>query len=375
MVDELGKVMKELTSGHKTGTPVTEAEMAAIVRRAETLTSRLEYQEACWQRLWERTHLRSDEAYRNSVANAREAVTAFGAGVKDRDKEAFDESMRYFELAQQEAARGLEWEKWEEEHPDRPEDLPAHVWVVVLALMSLCPFFCAAVALALASRVDFALRVLLAVGAGGLFAIWAALMVAENWLPTVGGGWSALLIAPVVVGEAALWRVGAWAVRVYNGLVPMRNEAVGAWSHAEIELARRRDLVPRLVDAVRGYAAHERETFEGVTRARSTAAAATDAWAGPGVEGQLGRALGRLLAVAERYPDLQASPGFRALQAELVETEGRIAVQRQAYNDAVLAYDNLRQVFPTSLISTAARLRAFPYFETRQGVGEDSPLE
>ena len=146
------------------------------------------------------------------------------------------------------------------------------------------------------------------------------------------------------------------AVYFYNRLVTLRNRVDNAWAQIDVQLKRRYDLIPNLVETVKGYAAHERETFEAVTNARTRAQAAQ----GPGeqaqAEGILGQALGRLFAVAEDYPELQADENFRQLQDELAQTENRIAVSRQVYNDTVLTYNNAIQTVPGVLVRGPVRL-------------------
>ena len=136
-----------------------------------------------------------------------------------------------------------------------------------------------------------------------------------------------------------------WSL-LYNRLVKLRNRVENAWAQIDVQLKRRYDLIPNLVETVKGYAAHERGTFEAVTAARTRAAAAQGPAEQGAAEGILGQALGRLFAVAEAYPELQANENFRQLQAQLEETENRIAVSRQVYNDTVLTYNNAIQTVP-----------------------------
>ena len=135
-------------------------------------------------------------------------------------------------------------------------------------------------------------------------------------------------------------------IALYNRLVRYRNRVDNAWAQIEVQLKRRWDLIPNLIETVRGYAQHERGTFEAVTEARAAAQTAQGPAATAAAEGILGQALGRLFAVAEAYPELQADENFRQLQTELSETENRIAVSRQVYNDTVLTYNNSIQTFP-----------------------------
>src|SRR5438093_1725768 len=132
----------------------------------------------------------------------------------------------------------------------------------------------------------------------------------------------------------------------YNGLVRRRNQVDNAWSQIEVQIKRRWDLIPNLVETVKGYAAHERGTFEAVTAARTRAQQAQTPAESAQAEGILSQALGRLFAVAEAYPDLKASQNFQELQGQLEETENRVAVSRQVYNDTVLTYNNAIQTFP-----------------------------
>ena len=150
-----------------------------------------------------------------------------------------------------------------------------------------------------------------------------------------------LIVILVLVAVAALL-----LVVLYNRFVRLRNRVDNAWAQIEVQLKRRWDLIPNLVETVKGYAAHERETFENVTQARARAQQAQTPAESAQAEGILGQALGRLFAVAEAYPELQADENFRQLQSELSETENRIAVSRQVYNDTVLTFNNAIQTVP-----------------------------
>src|ERR671916_965951 len=148
----------------------------------------------------------------------------------------------------------------------------------------------------------------------------------------------------IILGLVAALVVGL--VLLYNRLVTLRNRVDNAWAQVDVQLKRRYDLIPNLVETVKGYAAHERETFEAVTNARARAQAAQGPAEQSAAEGLLGQALGRLFAVAEAYPELQADENFRQLQDELAETENRIAVSRQVYKDTVLTFNNAIQTVP-----------------------------
>ena len=144
-----------------------------------------------------------------------------------------------------------------------------------------------------------------------------------------------LIILLVVVGLIVIA-----LITLYNRLVQNRNRVDNAWAQVEVQLKRRWDLIPNLVETVKGYAAHERGTFEAVTEARAAAQRAGTTDERAQAEGILGQALGRLFAVAEAYPELQADENFRQLQSDLNDTENRIAVSRQVFNDTVLTYNN-----------------------------------
>ena len=166
-------------------------------------------------------------------------------------------------------------------------------------------------------------------------------------------GWIVLAVIVVLV---------VWAIAVYNGLVSLRNRFKNAFSQIDVQLKRRYDLIPNLVETARAYLKHERETLEAVTRARNTAlAAAQAAGANPGnpqamqslgqAEGALSGVLGRLLAVAESYPELKANQNMLALQEELSSTENKVAFARQAYNDSVMDYNTRRESFPANVFA------------------------
>ena len=167
------------------------------------------------------------------------------------------------------------------------------------------------------------------------------------------------IVVAVVVALLAVF-----AVATYNRFVRGRNRVENAWAQVEVQLKRRWDLIPNLVDTVKGYAAHEQQTLQAVTDARAGAQRASTPQETAAAEGVLGQALGRLFAVAEAYPDLKADANFRQLQTELSETENRIAVSRQIYNDATLTYNNSIQVFPAVLLAGPFGFTAKEYLET-----------
>jgi LemA protein len=156
----------------------------------------------------------------------------------------------------------------------------------------------------------------------------------------------------VLVGIVGLIVVGiVYFIGIYNRLVRMRNQKDNAWSQIDVQLKRRHDLIPNLLETVKGYAKHERETLEAVIQARNAAVSAQGPAEAGQAEGILGAALGRLFALSESYPDLKANQNFLSLQEELSSTENRIGFARQAYNDAATRYNNAREVFPANLIS------------------------
>jgi len=166
-------------------------------------------------------------------------------------------------------------------------------------------------------------------------------------------GWIMLLL-PVVLAF--------WAISIYNGLIAARNGYKNAFAQIDVQLSRRHDLIPNLVEVAKGYLAHERETLDAVISARAkavTGLGAAKAHAGEAQamqtlgasEGALTGALGRLLAVAEAYPDLKANQTMMQLSEELSSTENRVAFARQAFNDAVMGYNNRREVFPSSVVA------------------------
>lgn len=154
------------------------------------------------------------------------------------------------------------------------------------------------------------------------------------------------------------------AIVVYNKLVRSRNGVDNAWAQIEVQLKRRYDLVPNLVETVKGYAVHERQVFEAVTAARAAAISAQGPARQAQAENFLTEALRSVFAVAEAYPQLQASNNFADLQGELADTENRIAYSRQYYNDAVLAYHNAIQTVPTNIVAGATGFRAREFFES-----------
>jgi LemA protein len=166
-------------------------------------------------------------------------------------------------------------------------------------------------------------------------------------------------------------------VLAYNGVIRLRNRVDSAWSQIGVQLERRHDLIPNLVETVKGYAAHERQTLEEVVQARNSAVQAQQA--GPAQQAQaenvLTGALRQLFALSENYPDLKANQNFLNLQEELTATEDRISYARQFYNDSVQKYDTKIQTFPTNLIAGMFNFQPREYFQAEQGATEVPKVE
>jgi len=164
-----------------------------------------------------------------------------------------------------------------------------------------------------------------------------------------------------------------FVVWLYNNLVRQRNRVDNAWAQIEVQLKRRWDLIPNLVETVKGYAANERETFEAVTNARVAAQKAQGPAEAAQAEGILSQALGRLFAVAEAYPELRATENFQQLQAQLADTENKVAVSRQVYNDTVLTYHNAIQTFPGTLLAGPFGFTKREFFEVEDAAQREAP--
>ena len=164
-------------------------------------------------------------------------------------------------------------------------------------------------------------------------------------------------------------------IAIYNGLVRLRNEVKNAWAQIDVQLKRRYDLIPNLVETVKGYAKHESATFEAVTNARTIAQKMSDAGvqARGKAEAELTSALTRLLAVAEAYPNLKANQNFLALQEELTSTENKISFSRQYYNDSVLRYNTQTQVFPSNIIAGMFGFKPGEFFEVIAATEREAP--
>ncbi|MCB1001026.1 MAG: LemA family protein [Ilumatobacteraceae bacterium] len=162
-----------------------------------------------------------------------------------------------------------------------------------------------------------------------------------------------------------------FVIVTYNGLIRSRNQVENAWSQIDVQLKRRIDLIPNLVETVKGYAAHEKDTLDAVIKARNAAMSApADPHAQANADTQMTGALRQLFALSESYPDLKANQNFLALQEELSATEGRVAYARQFYNDTVLNYNNKIQSFPTLIFANMLKFDKREYFEADEGASE-----
>ena len=169
--------------------------------------------------------------------------------------------------------------------------------------------------------------------------------------------WIILIVVAVIV---------LYVISTYNGLVVLRNKVKDQWSQIEVQLKRRADLIPNLVETVKGYAAHEKDTLEAVVSARNKAVSATTPEAEMQANGELSQALGRLFALTEAYPDLKANTNFVDLQNQLKETEDKISYSRQFYNDTVLKYQNKKESFPSNIIAGMFGFKTFKFFEAEE---------
>jgi LemA protein len=179
------------------------------------------------------------------------------------------------------------------------------------------------------------------------------------------------IVVIVIILLVLLWMVG-----IYNGLVQFRNAVKNAWAQIDVQLKRRHDLIPNLVETVKGYMQHERGTFEAVTKARNLASQARESGNvgdTAAAEGELTRALSKLLMVVENYPELKANQNFLALQEELSSTENKISFARQFYNDSVMQFNNKTQMFPSNIIANAFNFKPAEMFELKDAAEREAP--
>lgn len=177
--------------------------------------------------------------------------------------------------------------------------------------------------------------------------------------------WLIILIVAVAIVFAV--------VGMYNALVRLRNQVDNSWSQIDVQLKRRHDLIPNLIETAKGYMHHERETFEAITNARSQAMGAKNVADSAKAEGVLGAALSKFLLTVEAYPDLKANQNFLSLQEELSSTENKIAFSRQAYNDQVLFFNNKIQMFPSNIIAGMFNFGKRDFFEIEDAAEKAVP--
>ncbi|MHC4425327.1 MAG: LemA family protein [Planctomycetota bacterium] len=162
-------------------------------------------------------------------------------------------------------------------------------------------------------------------------------------------------------------------IGIYNALIRLRNQVDNAWSQIDVQLKRRHDLIPNLVETAKGYMTHERETFEAITNARSQAMGANNVADSSKAEGMLGEALSKFMLVVENYPDLKANQNFLSLQEELTSTENKISFARQSYNDQVLFFNNKIQMFPSNIIANMFSFGKRDFFEIEIAAEREVP--
>ncbi len=180
------------------------------------------------------------------------------------------------------------------------------------------------------------------------------------------------MLGLIVIGGFGLLAV-LWVVGVYNGLVRLRNAVKNAWSQIDVQLKRRHDLIPNLVETAKGYMVHERETLENVTKARNLAQGASGVANQAKAEAGLSQAMMSFFATAEQYPDLKANQNFLSLQEELASTENRIGFARQAYNDAAMQFNNKVEMFPGNIVAGMFSFAKSEFFEMENAAEREVP--
>jgi LemA protein len=181
------------------------------------------------------------------------------------------------------------------------------------------------------------------------------------------------VLVAVIIVLGVLGLVAIIGIGIYNGLVGSRNQVDNAWAQIDVQLKRRHDLIPNLVETAKGYMKHERDTFESITKARSAAMGAKGVSEIAKSEGQLADALSKFMLVVENYPELKANQNFLALQEELSSTENKIAFSRQNYNDQVLFYNNKIQMFPSNVIAGMFVFTQRDFFKVETALEREAP--
>jgi LemA protein len=187
-------------------------------------------------------------------------------------------------------------------------------------------------------------------------------------------GFQEILMIALLIIAGVVVVLGLWAIAAFNGLVSLREQVRSGWAQIDVVLKRRHDLIPNLVETVKGYAAHEKETLTNVIAARNQAAAAATPQQSAAAEGALSGALRQLFAVAEAYPDLKANQNFMQLQSELEATENQISGFRQSYNDLVRRYNTAIMSFPNNLMAGPFGFVPQPFFEIQDAAQREVPV-
>ena len=170
-----------------------------------------------------------------------------------------------------------------------------------------------------------------------------------------------IIVLIIIVVLLALWMMG-----VYNNLISLRNKVKDQWAQIDVQLKRRFDLIPNLVETVKGYAKHESETLENVVKARNSYTTAATPEEQMKADGELTQAISKLFALSESYPDLKANTNFQQLQSELTETEDKIQYARQFYNDEVMKYNNKVEMFPSNIVANLFKFNKETFFEANE---------
>ena len=181
------------------------------------------------------------------------------------------------------------------------------------------------------------------------------------------------MIAALIIVAVVLVLLFFFVIGIYNALVRLRNQVDNSWSQIDVQLKRRHDLIPNLVETAKGYMKHERGTFEAITQARAQAMGAKTVSEASKAEGALGEALSKFMLVVENYPDLKANQNFLAVQEELSSTENRIAFARQNYNDQVLSFNNKIQMFPSNIVAGMFAFGKRDFFEIEVAAEREVP--
>jgi len=180
------------------------------------------------------------------------------------------------------------------------------------------------------------------------------------------------MLAIIIIASVVAFLV-VFVITIYNALIRLRNQVDNSWSQIDVQLKRRHDLIPNLVETAKGYMQHERQTFEAITQDRSQAMGAKTVAEASKAEGALGEALSKFMLVVENYPDLKANQNFLAVQEELTSTENKISFARQSYNDQVLFFNNKIQMFPSNIIANMFNFAKRDFFELETAAEREVP--